>query len=47
MKLFSYVLMLTLLLVLTPGCNPDKDRGINRPNKKNDLPRAAPTENQK
>jgi hypothetical protein len=40
-----YVLMLAALLVLLPGCGGnDKERGMNR-NK--DLPRAAPTENNK
>jgi len=42
MKLFTYALMLTFLLILTPGCTGDKERGINRPNQKKDLPRAAP-----
>jgi hypothetical protein len=42
MKLFTYSLMLALLLILTPGCSSDKERGQNRPDQKKDLPRAAP-----
>jgi hypothetical protein len=42
MKTVAYVLMLVLLLVLVPGCGSDKERGMNSPNQKKDLPRAAP-----
>jgi hypothetical protein len=45
MKKRVYVLMLVALLVLLPGCGGnDKERGMNR---HKDLPRAAPTENNK
>jgi hypothetical protein len=44
MKKFSSVLLMMVLLTLLPGCGSDKDRGMNR---HKDLPRAAPTENNK
>jgi hypothetical protein len=44
MKRFSYVLLIVVLLVLLPGCGSDKEKGMNR---HKDLPRAAPTENNK
>ncbi len=47
MKTFSYVLMAALLLTLTPGCGSDKEKGMNRPDQRKDLPRAAPPENNK
>jgi len=47
MKTFAYALMLILLLVLVPGCSGDKERGMNSPNQRKDLPRAAPTEKNK
>ncbi|HEY7428985.1 MAG TPA: hypothetical protein VH682_32440 [Gemmataceae bacterium] len=47
MKIFSYVLMMAALLVLLPGCGSDKEKGMNAPKNKKDLPRAAPTENNK
>lgn len=47
MKIFSYVLMLLLLLMLTPGCGSDREKGMNSPNQKKDLPRAAPPEKNK
>jgi hypothetical protein len=44
MKL-SWPLALTVLLALfASGCGGDKDKDINRPDQKRDLPRAAPTE---
>ena len=48
MKRLTYALMLTLLLIAMPGCSGDKERGVNRPDQKKDLPRVAPpTENKK
>jgi outer membrane biogenesis lipoprotein LolB len=47
MKTFSYVLMMLLLLLLLPGCGSDTEKGTNSPDKKKDLPRAAPSENKK
>ena len=44
MKRFLYVLMAVLVFALVPGCGSDKEKGMNRPDKKRDLPRAAPTE---
>lgn len=46
MRIFSYVVMVLLLLTAT-GCSGDKERGINRPDQKKDLPRAAPPEKTK
>ncbi len=41
--------LLTLMLVATvlTGCGGDKDRGMNRPDQRKDLPRAAPPEKDK
>ena len=47
MKRFTYALMLIFLLVLTPGCGGDKERGTKGPNQKKDLPRVAPPETKK
>jgi hypothetical protein len=47
MKTFAYFLLTLLLLTLTSGCGNDKDKGMNRPNQRKDLPRAAPSENNK
>jgi hypothetical protein len=48
MKRFLSALMLTLLLMATLGCSGDKERGMNRPDQKKDLPRVAPpTESKK
>jgi hypothetical protein len=47
MKTITYSLMLILLLVLTLGCGGDKEKGMNSPNQRKDLPRAAPTEKDK
>lgn len=46
MKPFLSLLMLLLLLAAT-GCGGDRERGMNRPDQKRDLPRAAPTEKDK
>jgi hypothetical protein len=43
MKTFLYVLMMVVLFAAT-GCGGDKERGMNRPDQKRDLPRAAPPE---
>ena len=42
-RLFFFVL-LGLALALLPGCGGDKDKGMNSPDKRKDLPRAAPSE---
>jgi hypothetical protein len=47
MKTYLYVLMTLLLLPLAAGCGSDKDKGINRPDQRKDLPRAAPSQNNK
>jgi uncharacterized lipoprotein len=47
MKTLAYVLIPLLLLVLASGCGSDKERGMNRPDQKKDLPRAAPPETNK
>jgi hypothetical protein len=47
MKTFVYIMMILVLVVSATGCGGDKERGINRPNQKKDLPRAVPTENTK
>lgn len=44
MKRIAYLLLMVLPLALLSGCGGDKDRGMNR---HKDLPRAAPTENNK
>ncbi|MHB1426065.1 MAG: hypothetical protein ACYC3I_23120 [Gemmataceae bacterium] len=44
MNTFSYLLIAFLLLGLASGCGGDKEKGINRPDQKKDLPRAAPAE---
>lgn len=44
MKTVASILLLGLLLTLVPGCGGDKERGMNSPNQKKDLPRAAPPE---
>jgi hypothetical protein len=46
MKPLLSLLMLILLLAAT-GCGGDKERGMNRPDQKRDLPRAAPSEKDK
>ena len=47
MKTFAYVLLTLFVLTLTSGCGGDKDKGMNNPDKRKDLPRAAPPENNK
>jgi hypothetical protein len=47
MKTFSYVVIAMVLLALAPGCGDNKDKGINRPDQRKDLPRAAPSEDKK
>ena len=44
MKTVVHVLLMVLLLLLVPGCGSDKEKGMNSPNQKKDLPRAAPPE---
>jgi hypothetical protein len=45
MKTVFAVLMMVFLLVLVPGCGSgDKEKGMNSPERRHDLPRAAPTE---
>jgi hypothetical protein len=47
MKTIWYALLTILLLIMTPGCGGDKEKGMNSPNQRKDLPRAAPTETNK
>jgi hypothetical protein len=47
MKTCAYVLLAMFLLTLTSGCGGDKDRGMNRPDLRKDLPRTAPPEDKK
>jgi hypothetical protein len=47
MKARSCVLLALLFLCLTLGCGGDREKGMNSPNQKKDLPRAAPTEKNK
>jgi hypothetical protein len=44
MRPFVYLLTVLLLLVLVPGCGSDKEKGMNRPSNRQDLPRSAPPE---
>lgn len=41
----SFVALVLLSLIL--GCGGDREKGMNSPNQKKDLPRAAPTEKNK
>ncbi|HEY7328246.1 MAG TPA: hypothetical protein VH592_11425 [Gemmataceae bacterium] len=47
MKKCSCILAALLLVSLALGCGSDRERGMNSPNQKKDLPRAAPTEKSK
>lgn len=47
MKTFAYALMMIVALLLVPGCGGDREKGMNSPNQRKDLPRAAPTEKNK
>lgn len=47
MKHYSYLAMMLLLLILLPGCGGDREKDINSPNQRKDLPRAAPPEKNK
>jgi hypothetical protein len=40
-------LIALLLVSLALGCGSDREKGMNSPNLKKDLPRAAPTEKNK
>lgn len=44
MKTCCYTLTLLLLLLVIPGCSPDKEKGMHSPNQQKDMPRAAPEE---
>ncbi len=47
MKTRSYVLIVLVLMSFVLGCSPDREKGMNSPNQRKDLPRAAPTEKTK
>jgi hypothetical protein len=47
MKTFAYLLLVLLPLIFVSGCSSDKDKGMNRPDQRKDLPRAAPSESNK
>jgi hypothetical protein len=47
MKKRLSVLLSILLLSLALGCGGDREKGMNSPNQRKDLPRAAPTEKSK
>jgi hypothetical protein len=47
MKTFIYVIVSLLLLILASGCGGDREKGMNSPNQRKDLPRVAPTEKNK
>jgi hypothetical protein len=47
MKTLSCVLFSLCLLMLVPGCSGEREKGMNSPNQRKDLPRAAPTEKNK
>ena len=44
MKTCTYALLLFFLLLLVAGCGGNREQGMNSPNQRKDLPRAAPTE---
>jgi hypothetical protein len=44
MKARSRLLLSLLLLSLALGCGGDREKGMNSPNQRKDLPRAVPTE---
>lgn len=46
MKAFASFLLLAVLLLVT-GCGGDREKSMNSPNQRKDLPRAAPTEKNK
>jgi hypothetical protein len=47
MKIRLRLLLSLLLLSLALGCGGDREKGMNSPNQRKDLPRAAPTEKSK
>ncbi len=47
MRSWVYLLLTALLLAVVPGCGSDKEKGMNRPDQKRDLPRTAPTDSDK
>jgi len=47
MKTRSYALVLLLLMSFVLGCSGEREKGMNSPNQRKDLPRAAPTEKNK
>ncbi len=47
MKTRFAILLALLLVSMVLGCGGDREKGMNSPNRKNDLPRAAPTEKTK
>jgi hypothetical protein len=47
MKTFASSVLMAVLLLLVTGCGGDREKGMNSPNQRKDLPRAAPTEQNK
>ena len=47
MKKITALLTFLMIATFVTGCGGDKDRGMNRPDQRKDLPRAAPPEKDK
>jgi hypothetical protein len=47
MKHLLYLMTAVLFLAFLPGWGSDKEKGMNRPDQRKDLPRAAPPDSEK